>query len=132
MDFVTGGAYNGKAEWVRQTLLINERGVTWIDVSSEEIVLPETNTLVLENLEYLVRENEITNVEEKLEKIIYWEKGNGSRTVVLIGTDITKGIVPLERSDREWRDRTGFLYQKMMKKADRAYLIWFGLVEKLK
>lgn len=132
MDFVTGGAYNGKAEWVRHTLLANKEGVTWIDVSSEEIVIPESSTLVLEHLEYLVRETEITSVEGGLEKILHWEKERSSRTVILIGADTTKGVVPLERSDREWRDRTGFLYQKMMNRADHAYLIWFGLCEKLK
>ncbi|WP_198162671.1 bifunctional adenosylcobinamide kinase/adenosylcobinamide-phosphate guanylyltransferase [Halobacillus mangrovi] len=132
MDFVTGGAYNGKGEWVRKTLLETVNEVTWIDVASEKISTPDTSTLVVENLEYIVKEHEPTNAFEKLEEILRWEKRRSSRMVILIGTDTTKGIVPLERSDREWRDRTGFLYQEMVKRADHAFLIWFGLGEKLK
>ncbi|MGP4060404.1 bifunctional adenosylcobinamide kinase/adenosylcobinamide-phosphate guanylyltransferase [Halobacillus sp. H74] len=132
MDFVTGGAYNGKSEWVREKLLERENEVTWIDLANEKISIPGASILVVENIEYMVKENEVASAIEELEEILHWEKGEGGRLAVLIGSDTTKGIVPLERSDREWRDRTGFLFQTVMKQADSAYLIWFGLGEKLK
>ena len=61
-----------------------------------------------------------------------WEKQNSQRKVILIGCDISKGIVPMSAKDRKWRDITGWVYQDVVEAAERVDVIWYGIVQKLK
>jgi adenosylcobinamide kinase / adenosylcobinamide-phosphate guanylyltransferase len=61
-----------------------------------------------------------------------WEQENDERTVVWIGCDITQGIVPLTKEERNWRDVTGWCYQELVKRCDRVDRVWCGLVERMK
>ncbi|MCA1022812.1 bifunctional adenosylcobinamide kinase/adenosylcobinamide-phosphate guanylyltransferase [Halobacillus litoralis] len=130
MEFVTGGAYNGKGKWVEEEWIDRHQEYTWINVKTQEAVIPDTNQLVLENIEFISKETE--EGWAWLEPFITWENQHPQRRLLLIGTDMTKGMVPLEKSDRIWRDRTGFLYQMVMEEAEHAYVVWFGIAEQLK
>lgn len=55
-----------------------------------------------------------------------------SRKLVIIGTDISKGIVPLEKENRLWRDFTGWVYQDLVAKAERVDVIWYGINQIMK
>ncbi|MBN8234836.1 bifunctional adenosylcobinamide kinase/adenosylcobinamide-phosphate guanylyltransferase [Halobacillus kuroshimensis] len=130
MEFVTGGAYNGKGKWARDMWLNHYKEHTWMDMKSQEVHMPDTDQLVVENIEFMARETE--EGWSWLKPLLLWESQAPQRRLLLIGTDITRGIVPLEKSDREWRDRTGFLYQRIMEEAAHAYVVWFGIAEQLK
>ena len=54
------------------------------------------------------------------------------RMVILIGSDITKGIVPIEAENRVWRDVTGRVYQDTVSICNRVDLIWYGINKRLK
>ncbi|GAE35876.1 bifunctional adenosylcobinamide kinase/adenosylcobinamide-phosphate guanylyltransferase [Halalkalibacter akibai] len=60
-----------------------------------------------------------------------WEKDSDSN-LVLIGADVGKGIVPLEKHKRLYRDVVGWCYQDVVKKSDRVDLIWYGINQQLK
>jgi adenosylcobinamide kinase / adenosylcobinamide-phosphate guanylyltransferase len=141
MQFVTGGAFNGKSQWVRET---NEQEMKWINLS-EELTLPQPdffqNTVVLEGLEYLIlnevrKEKEIEMIRSEFhslfEKWMNWEETSAYRNVIWIGSEIGRGIVPVDPTDRKWRDLTGWVYQDLVKLADSVYEIWFGLPQRLK
>lgn len=51
---------------------------------------------------------------------------------MLIGSDISKGIVPMAAEDRWWRDTTGWVYQDLVSAAERVDVIWYGISQKLK
>ena len=63
---------------------------------------------------------------------IFWEKAESNRKLVVIGNDITKGIVPMEKENRLWRDVTGWAYQELAAKADKVDIIWYGLNQTIK
>mgnify|MGYP001157836396 CR=1 FL=1 len=67
-----------------------------------------------------------------LDKWLTWEKSEKSRRLYLIGTDIGKGIVPVDANLRRYRDLVGKCYQIVAQKAERVDLIWYGLNETLK
>jgi adenosyl cobinamide kinase/adenosyl cobinamide phosphate guanylyltransferase len=69
---------------------------------------------------------------ERLEKCMQWEREITGRQLVVIGSDITKGIVPIDKEDRKWRDMTGWVYQDIVKKSERVDLIWYGINQQLK
>ncbi|KMM36726.1 bifunctional adenosylcobinamide kinase/adenosylcobinamide-phosphate guanylyltransferase [Guptibacillus hwajinpoensis] len=144
MHFVTGGANNGKAKWVKSFYGLTE--IHYWKSPSDKPKIPIDvsrfygNVVVLERMEEWIKGlTEDASLEEC--RAIWrsllgiwqsWESENKERTVVIIGTDITKGIVPLEREERDWRDLTGWAYQDLTEAADRVDVIWYGLNQQLK
>jgi len=95
--------------------------------------------VVLEGLEQYVKTLIERNEEDvrqawksTLSEWIEWENQETERQLVLIGTDITKGIVPIEASQRKWRDYTGWCFQDAAAKADRMDVIWYGINQQFK
>ncbi len=145
MHFVTGGAFNGKSKWVKAYNQINEENSLWITAYRQED-LPDNlessnkNLVVLEGLELWVKEllnhHDERSVSEKwrtfLEKWRLWEKNQPGRKVILIGADITKGIVPATLEERIWRDVTGRIFQDSAAASERVDVIWYGINQKLK
>ncbi|MCM3566961.1 bifunctional adenosylcobinamide kinase/adenosylcobinamide-phosphate guanylyltransferase [Neobacillus mesonae] len=141
MHFVTGGAFNGKRAWVKQTY----KGYHWIS-AYENASLPidvstiEGNLLVLEGIELWVKEftnkynlNECRNVWNRcLDQWQSWEKEKPGRIIVIIGTDITKGIVPVEKENRRWRDAAGWAFQDLAARAEKVDIIWYGINHTIK
>ena len=142
MHFVTGGAFNGKSKWVKAN---HDRKSCWISAYRGEtfpIQLDhiKEDFLVLEGIEQWVRlwleelngDDVRQNWQSYLSQLQSWEKGDRNRKVVLIGTDITKGIVPVEHQVREWRDVCGRVFQEITLNCERVDLIWYGLNKRVK
>ncbi len=145
MQFVTGGAFNGKSDWVRAYNQMNGGSTSWISAYHQSL-LPlsldhlDENVVVIEGIEQWIKELliefEAEAVREKwqalLEKWQIWENADQGRMVILIGSDITKGIVPIESENRVWRDVTGRVYQDTVSICNRVDLIWYGINKRLK
>jgi adenosylcobinamide kinase / adenosylcobinamide-phosphate guanylyltransferase len=141
MHFITGGRFNGKSEWVKGYYHLENTPHKWISAYHSE--LPgdlDQKLIVFEGIEQMIREwsaaLEFEEIRDKwqalLEKWLKWEKAAVNRKMVLIGSDISKGIVPMEAADRKWRDATGWAFQDAAAAADRVDLIWYGISQKIK
>lgn len=135
MHFVTGGAFNGKRRWVRKMY----PDAKWISAHEGESLLEaldfiNSSIVVLEGLETWIKDYSLSREEWK--KIILdwekWEQEKFGRQLVLIGTDIGKGIVPLEKENRNWRDLTGWLYQDIAAVSEKVDVIWYGINQTIK
>lgn len=62
---------------------------------------------------------------------LLWEKQNET-CLYVIGVDVGKGVVPIEKEQRMFRDLVGLCFQDVAKKADRVDVVWYGLHEQLK
>jgi len=51
---------------------------------------------------------------------------------IIICDELGCGVVPLDRADREWRERTGRLCCELAAKADRVDRVFCGLVMQIK
>lgn len=142
MHFITGGAFNGKRAWVKENYGICG---TWLSAYQDHHLKAdmnqiESNLLVLEGIEVWLRELTIAYDAYKCREIwnssinhwLLWEKEKSNRLLVVIGNDITKGIVPMEKENRLWRDVTGWAYQDLAAKADKVDIIWYGLNQTIK
>lgn len=100
-----------------------------------------SSVVILEGLELWIKKE--INVElspdlildkniKKIEKWMEWEQNEENQRLVLIGTDISKGIVPMEKENRLHRDITGWLYQRLAARAERVDLVWYGISQTLK
>jgi adenosylcobinamide kinase / adenosylcobinamide-phosphate guanylyltransferase len=147
--FVTGGAFNGKAEWVKGELLRpDDISFQWHSHFRPEDVLlyPGLDTnqdiIVFEGLEYSILHrlmDKTTNGEQLRKEFtnlflawMKWEQEKDKRLVIWIGSDITKGIVPLEEKNRLWRDISGWVYQDLAKISENVVSIWYGIPTTLK
>lgn len=144
MHFITGGAYNGKAKWVK-AFYKNADDVYWMS-AFENQSLPldflafNNDMVVIEGIERWIQmeasQMEASEIRVKWRNIIRdwksWEQTETNRSLILIGTDLTKGIVPLEKVNRIWRDAAGWIYQDITAEAERVDLIWYGLNKQLK
>ncbi len=142
MHFVTGGAYNGKAKWVKKHFALDMDHVQWISAYRDE-PLPlhfHEDTVVLQGIEAWIKgeasAQEAAVIRLKWQEIIsgwrIWEEENNDRRLILIGADITKGIVPIEVENRIWRDATGWVYQDIVAVSSRVDMIWYGVSQQLK
>jgi len=129
---------------VKKTYGLNSDGC-WISAYQKDHLPKEwtgikQNILVLEGIEIWLKEllekydvNDVRDIWNKyLDSWLTWERASGCRHLVLIGTDITKGIVPIEAEDRSWRDVAGWAFQDTAAKASRVDVIWYGLNKTIK
>lgn len=143
MHVVIGGAFNGKRRWVAEQYK-QEENIVWIADCTIPLtkLLPQAQkqVLILTDIENKTKEwvtnysvNEArTTGRSWLAELSQWEKESEQRQVVVIATDFSKGIVPIEKIERDWRDLTGWFYQDLVKEANRVDEIWYGLGQQLK
>lgn len=140
MYFVTGGAFNGKRAWVKKHFPKSDWISAYCGDSLPEIINSQNDIVVLEGIEKWIKE-ELSNKEKGevrskwrklVEELARWEKEKEGRKVIFIGTDISKGIVPLEEENRAWRDVTGWVYQDLAAACEQVQYIWYGLNKLLK
>ncbi|GGE55381.1 bifunctional adenosylcobinamide kinase/adenosylcobinamide-phosphate guanylyltransferase [Priestia taiwanensis] len=137
MQFVTGGAFQGKRQWVKSQI----ETYTWINGYEDELtfVQPLTSTVVLEGCEHLIRrfvQEEGAEAVFKWQEVVQfyeaWEREDDGRNVIFIGCEIGSGIVPIEAENRLWRDVVGWCYQHTAKKCTIVTTIWSGIAKQLK
>lgn len=146
MHIITGGAYNGKSAWVRDFYQLNNgKHFRWISAYKEEgcpddLSVVNESLIVLEGVEQWIlrwiEDHPSADHREMGRRLIQdwvnWELEDNDRMLVIIGTDISKGIVPMERNIRMWRDTTGWFYQDLVEKSNRFDLVWYGIQKQLK
>jgi len=146
LHFVMGGACNGKAEWVRihydecqypRESWIKAYECSYYDWLNED---SDSSLVVIEGIEYWIRELSLQYESDAVRRIWKeallkwdrWEKEGWRRKVVIIGSDITRGIVPVEKLDRKWRDDAGWAFQDTVQLCDRVDHIWYGMGQRIK
>lgn len=125
MDFIIGGAYQGKLTFVK-----NEYGM-----KDEEIFTCTENG----SIDFTAR------CVRHIEDFTLWCVKNGEDPVayfkdhktewqnsVLICRDIFCGVVPMEAEMRAWREQTGRLCAYLSCEAQNVYRIFCGLEQQLK
>jgi len=137
MHFITGGAFNGKKKWVTNFYKLDQTPHQWHSFYEKKDVSEFTEELViLEGIERFVRtlleqaetpEGARSLFQKELKK---WQTED--RFLVLIGTDITKGIVPMNSFDRYLRDAAGWCFQDAAAASSRIDTVWYGIAETIK
>lgn len=124
MRIVIGGAYNGKKAYVKNEL-IGKETYEWF---AGELPEGTARNVVVTDMEKWM--SQFTGDEETAIQYVLASLADRSSIVVL--TDISRGIVPIDPKDRELRDRCGRLYQALIAKADEVIQVWYGIPKKIK
>lgn len=126
MHIIIGGAFNGKRAYVKQLI-----EATWYEQELPENV---EGNIVLANIEGILH----AHLEEEEEQVASDIAGKirlldaQSDELIVILTDMGRGVVPLEKEQRQLRDTCGRLYQLLFKEATTITRIWYGIPEILK
>lgn len=132
MHIFIGGAYNGKHEYVRRWLKEQELvDVEWYvgQIPKE----PTSQTVVVSGLEEAIKPLlEKDEVSLALQIAVQLQLLEKRHQVIIIATEIGRGIVPIDPQDRKLRDTLGRLYQQLFKTSEHITRIWYGLAEEIK
>ena len=142
MHVVTGGAYHGKSAWVKDFYNL-DHGSSWMSAYDKHPfprkITSSSPIVVLEGVEEWIRQailsetmNDRYDAQSFIENWLSWERETDKRRLIIIGTDISKGIVPVEREQRAWRDLTGWFFQELVLYCKRFDVIWYGIPKRLK
>ncbi|TFD92929.1 bifunctional adenosylcobinamide kinase/adenosylcobinamide-phosphate guanylyltransferase [Jeotgalibacillus sp. R-1-5s-1] len=136
MHFIIGGAHNGKRKWVSEQLLkgesftdIHRPGEKW---TGDSIVFTHLENWVSDQFGQRDSDQVVADWKLEIERLLEWENGKPERRVIVIGEDQSKGIVPIDESQRFTRDVLGWCHQFTALKAERVTRIWYGISEDLK
>ena len=128
MILVTGGAYQGKLDYAKE-----EYGLTDDDVFTCE----ETSTAVgfdekiIDHFErYVLALIKAGQVPEKA--VGMQIRAGRYKGKIIICDDISQGLVPMDKTERAWREGVGRTMVKIAEQADRVVRVFCGIPEVLK
>lgn len=129
MYIILGGAYNGKRQYVtgrfQQVKLLEGNFLKYTYQHGDVVAIGSFEKTV----QALIHLPEDEIVEEMLATLLKIDK---TCTLICICTDMTRGIVPIDRVDRKVRDCCGRLYQKLCVQNAEVIRIWYGIPQILK
>ncbi len=125
MDFIIGGAYQGKLEYAKNKYGLKD-GQIYICREDKDVSFGRRCVYNIQEFTLYCVKNGIDATEYFKEHRPEWENS------VLICEDIFCGVVPLGKDMRAWREMTGRLCAYLSKEAESVTRIFLGLEQKLK
>ncbi|MBE1555741.1 bifunctional adenosylcobinamide kinase/adenosylcobinamide-phosphate guanylyltransferase [Sporosarcina limicola] len=132
MHIYIGGAHNGKRDFVKATL--QNADVQWLEgrlegpMDTRHPHNSDCQTTVIAGIEKWLANSDLSEGDA----IDYVMETVSGDNVIVILTDIGRGIVPMDADQRKLRDVCGRLYQRLIAEADEVTRIWYGLPQTLK
>ena len=117
MIMITGGAFQGKRAFAKQRFGFSDDDI--LDGKNCEIS-KLANTRCLCNYELLVKRL----IADRIDPLEFTEKFNCE---VVIMNEIGCGIIPLDKSEREWREIVGRAGCILADKAEKVYRLCCGI-----
>lgn len=125
MVLIFGGAYQGKLEYALENFGLSEKDV----YNCGESAGLDLSFKVINNLEKFV----MACVKDGLEaKELLDEYGDALTDKIIIVTDISQGIVPMNPDERSWREMTGRTMLYLSRRADKVIRVFCGLGQEIK
>lgn len=143
MQLVVGGAYSGKRKWVKEkfpdspwiSAYENAQLTNW-----KQTYESGSSPLITEGWEEWIRQEwdksgELDVVTEYFEAIIdemQRVEEQRKQSIVMIMLEMGRGVVPIDKDERAWRDLSGWVLQSAAARAESVHYCWHGLSRKLK
>lgn len=109
MILIFGGAYQGKLAYALERFNVTENDVYRIDKWILELVQADIN------------------VEETVQKFI-----NDNPDAIVICSDISCGVVPIDAEQRKWREAVGRSLAMLSRKSDEVIRMFCGIPTRIK
>lgn len=125
MELIIGGAFQGKTDFAKENLSVSEDDIF---VCHKDFA-PKFDKKCITHLERF----SYWCVEHGYEPAEYFFEHIGDiSNKVIISDDISCGVVPINKTERTWREANGRLLIKLSKNAEHVTRIFCGLSQRLK
>lgn len=125
MELIIGGAFQGKTEYAKENLGISDGDI----FVCQKDFAPELDKKCISHIERF----SFWCVEHGIEPSEYFfEHAENIDDMIIISDDISCGVVPINKTERAWREANGRLLIKLSKKAEHVTRIFCGLSQRLK
>lgn len=130
MKMIFGGAYQGKLEYALKKYNISEDDVFFCSSEMPEMDLSKRIIYGLENFSWAC-ENKGDSPEKILMDIISSNEDIAS-DIIFISEDISCGLVPMDKTERSWRENHGRMMIALANKCTSVERIFCGIPMKIK
>lgn len=131
MELYIGGAFQGKLEYVKS--LYNSRNPQIYGKDDfEKLLLLENQDAIWNDFHLAIKNLLEKNWNQEKITLQVFSIIEKNPEIKIISCEIGSGIVPIEKSDRIWRDFSGHLLVQIAKKARKVVRIICGLPQRIK
>ena len=126
MVLIFGGAYQGKQDYALETYGLSAKDVYQCDLESMVINFDKKVIANLERFILACIKEEVSAkecLEDNIEKL---------RDKIIICDDISQGVVPVDKTERAWREMTGRTMTYLGQEADEVIRVFCGLGTRVK
>ena len=125
MVLIFGGSYQGKLDFAKENFGVSDEDI-FVCTQENEI---DWSKKVIYNADQAF----LRHVRDgKESRDVLAEHLDELKESIIIVNDISQGIVPMERENRDWREMTGRAMLYLSKEADQVYRVFCGLGSKIK
>lgn len=126
MILIFGGAYQGKLEYAKENFHISDEDIFFCQENSLE---PDLSKKVIYGLESFI----FACVKEGVEaKDLLSRSQDLLADKIIIVSDISQGIVPMDPTERQWREMVGRTMLWLGKQSDKVIRVFCGLGQNIK
>ena len=134
MKLIIGGAFQGKLDYAKKTYTAEEGWVDGTTCSFEDLEvcrgINQFHEFVKRHLDYFST-NDLSLLEQQAEKFADWIC-TVNPEIVIISNELGYGVVPMEKTDRIWREAAGRSCTCLAQKADEVVRVVCGIGMQLK
>ncbi|WP_278473718.1 bifunctional adenosylcobinamide kinase/adenosylcobinamide-phosphate guanylyltransferase [Turicibacter sanguinis] len=118
MKLIIGGAYNGKLNYVKETLRVVDEDICYIQDTLD------LSKSVLYGIHHFIYHNALNGISSLpfFEEHLY-----DLKTKVIVCDEISSGIVPLKKEERFYREEVGRILQFLSRESNSIIRIFCGI-----
>ncbi len=140
MILIIGGAYQGKLEYARAEFGLKDEEISIVPKDSEACSAPDADSFPPLDLSrravYGLERWVLACVKDGKDPKEYLEQHQddltGREDRILIAMDISQGVVPMDPTERAWREENGRTLVWLAGKADRVVRVFCGIPQVIK
>ncbi len=125
MEVIIGGAYQGKTEYAKTTFELSDEDISVCDKNGN-VDFNKKCISHLEKLSFWCVEHGIEPADH------FFEHAKNLDGLIVISDDISCGVVPIDKTERAWREANGRLLMRLSKESEHVTRVFCGFAQSLK
>ena len=126
MVLIYAGAYQGKLDFARKSFGIKDEDICYCNSDMESIDFGKKVIYGLEKFIYGY-EKRGQSADEYIRAQLHLMKDK-----IIICEDISRGLVPMDKLERAWRETNGRVVNAVAAEADEVYTVFCGIESRIK
>lgn len=125
MELIIGGAYQGKTEYAKAAFGFKDCDIFVCDKDGN-VDFSKRCISHIERFSFWCVEHGIEPAD------YFFEHVENTENLVVISDDISCGVVPIDKTERAWREANGRLLIRLSKESEHVTRVFCGLSQRLK